>query len=341
MPRWARQSWVSVGVTHTMIAMTAFVGTYVLPNPIGLSTSCFGKRYEIRIQRRRLVLALPRVDGQQQRPSCLIQPKVDNLPRRRGSGIALDGDDPGWGQINSWNGTTGLPIAGGWLAKVGLLTTVSEPIEYSEYLYGLGTPSSPEVRQLYKSIDGWFDLLFTWIAVVVGQDTHYREPLRSHSVPGQGLTIQAVLRDGRISLPRSANEMEIVVAKTELVNLTTLRGLLKRTSDGDIPGDARLLLRDGYVDLRRGRLRKAVIDGGSASESALATWCLANNVQLPAKPTLGWFVLNSGAPIPPTSKTDLVDLRNDAIHKGITPTYAQASKALAVSEMIVNATESL
>lgn len=322
--------------------MTALVGTYVLPNPIGLATSCFGKRYEIRIQGRRLVLALPRVElGQQQRPPRLIQPEVDSLPRRRGSGTALDGDDSDWGQIGSWNGTTGRPIGGGWLAKVALLTTAGEPIEYSEYLYGLGTPSSPEIRQLFEAIDGWFDLLFTWIAVVVGQDTHYREPLRSLSVPGGGLKIQAVLRDGQVSLPRSANQIHIVTVKTKLVNLVTLRGLLKFTSDGDIPGDAQLLLRDGYIDLRRGRLRKAVIDAGSAAESALATWCLATNVRLPLNPTLGWFVLNSGARVPPTSKTDLIDIRNDAIHRGITPTHAQASKAFAVSEMIVNATESL
>jgi hypothetical protein len=279
--------------------------------------------------------------GQQQRPPRLIEPELDNLPHGRGSGVAPDGEDLGWGQISSWSCRTGQPIAGGWLAKVGLHTTFSEPIEYSEYLYGLGTPSSPEIKQLYKSIDAWFDQLFTWIAVVVGQDTHHRERLRSVFVAGQGLTLHAVLRDGQISLPRSANEVEIAVPKAELVKLTTFRDLLKRTSNDDIPSDARLLVRDGYIDLRRGRLRKAVIDGGSAVESALATWCRVKKVKLPSKPTLGWFVQNSGAPIPSTTKTDLVDIRNDAIHKNITPTHALASKALAVSDMILNAIEPL
>jgi hypothetical protein len=333
---------VSVDPAPTIIAMTAFVGTYALPSSIGLTTSCFGKRYEVRIQGRRVVLALPSVEsGQQHRPPRLIEPRVDGLPEGQGSGIAVGGDDPGWGQISSWNSRSGQPIDGGWLAKVGLLTTCSEPMEYSEYLYGLGTPSSPEIEQLYKSIDDWFDRLLTWIAVVVGQDTHHREPLRLVSVAGQGLTLRAVLRDGQMSLPRSTNEVEIAVTKVEIVNLTTFRGLLKRTSNGDIPSDARLLLRDGYVDLRRGRLRKAVIDGGSAVESALAAWCRANKVKLPLKPTLGWFVQNSGAPIPPTTKTDLVDIRNNAIHKNITPAHALASKALALAEMILNAIEPL
>lgn len=40
-------------------------------------------------------------------------------------------------------------------------------------------------------------------------------------------------------------------------------------------------------------------------------------------------------------RIDLVDIRNDAIHKNITPTHALASKALAVSDMILNAIEPL
>jgi hypothetical protein len=322
-----------------MAVMTAFVGTYVLPQSVRLSTFCFGKRYEVRIRGQRVALSFPCMEpGTQGEPPRVIAPDLQHLPQHFRSGVAVDDDEPVWGYFNHWNSATGQPIGGGWVAKVGLETQISGPIDYSDYMYGLGRPSSPEITQLYESIDGWFDLLLTWIGVVVRQDTHYLEPLRGHSVEGQGLAIRAVLPDGRISLPQSANLVTIFSREAEVVNLATLRLLLKRTSDDLLPSDPHLLLRDGYIDLRRGRLRKAVINGGSAAESALATWCLAMSVTLPSRPTLGWFVQNSGAPIPATTKADLVDIRNDAIHQGINPSIAQATQALAVSDAIVRAT---
>ena len=313
--------------------MTVFIGTYTLPGPIGLTSSCFGKRFRVRIGDQPLVMVLPQVSPGD--PPELVGPDIEHLPIQRGPGISSTADDRRWGVISSWNSSTGQPIGGAWLGKIALKATFPEPIAYSDYLHGLGSPDSDEIKNLFNSVDEWFERLTTWIGVVVDQDTHHREPLGSISVPGQGLTIRAVLSDGRVSLPRSSNEATIFTRHNELVNLTTLRAIVKRTNAADLPTDAWLLLRDGYIDLRRGRLRKAVIDAGSAAESAMAMWSRANQVHLPAKPTLGWFVSNAGAPIPATTNQNLVVPRNDAIHNNISPSQSQAWQAVALAKQIL------
>lgn len=322
--------------------MTSFVGTYVLPTPIGLTPSCFGKRLPVHIGSQRVVIALPQIQlGVDGRNPQIVAPSLNVLPTGRGPGIALARPDPGWGEVAGWRTETGKPV-GGWVATVALLTTFSEPIQYSDASGSQDAPpSSPAIEQLFASIDRWCDDLYTWIAVAVGQDTYYREPLETIEVPGQGLTIAAVDENGQASRPRSANAMTITMGESPSVNLKTLTNLLKRTSGAERPSDARLLLRDGYIDLRRRRRRKAVIDAGSAVESALATWCRTHGVTVASKPTLGWFVDHSGAPIPATTKSDLVVIRNDAIHNNITPTGGAASLALATADTILDTLEPL
>jgi len=233
-----------------------------------------------------------------------------------------------------------MPVDGGWLSMVAVSVSLPGPIEYRESLRpGLGRPDSAELQLFGPAMEEWFDLLFDWIAVTVGQDTHYAEPIRNVHTPGQGLLITEARPDGTFSHVRSAEFTKLTSSESPHVEETTLVELLTRTNSGRKPSDARLILRDGWVDLRRGRFRRAVIDGGSAAEIALATWCRANNRTVGTKPTLGRYVKKAHAPIPAATQVDLVDVRNDAIHNNITPSRVSAQRALETAEKILNALE--
>lgn len=237
--------------------------------------------------------------------------------------------------MTTWNSISGQPLSGAWINEIAL--TMNSPSSASaNVVSGLESLESADTEALFEHIDGWFDLLFTWVAVLVNQDTHHLEPLRSITVPGAGLTLQAVHPDGTVSGPRASRVLQVVVGEPEPLTQELLRSAFERSSNGSLPSDARLLLRDARVDHRRERLRKAVIDAGSAVESALAGWCRSNGVALPKRPTLGWFVANSGASVPANTAADLVTVRNDAIHNNITPAPDVATRALEIAATILD-----
>lgn len=110
-----------------------------------------------------------------------------------------------------------------------------------------------------------------------------------------------------------------------------------------MPPDVYLYLREARGELRRSRPPKSVIDAGIAAEIALSEWNRAHPWSGPgkdpihAKATLGDYVKHATADIPADAQAALVIPRNDAIHNGIKPTFAQARRALEVAEAIVGA----
>ncbi len=92
--------------------------------------------------------------------------------------------------------------------------------------------------------------------------------------------------------------------------------------------------------MRRRQFRRAVIDAGSSVEVELAHFNTQRvHVQTPAKPTLGWYVkqptIAASAGLPSDTDTVLVDVRNDAIHNNITPTWEQTRDAIARADVIL------
>ena len=146
---------------------------------------------------------------------------------------------------------------------------------------------------------------------------------------------------GQLSLPRSANNIRIVSRTEEGVNLPVLRRIARAASGGQAPSDAHLLLRDSRAARRRHQFRRAAIDAGSALEVALADF---NNhvthVIFPRPPTLGTYVNNPviarHANLPGNLQTDLVNVRNAAIHQNAIPTWEQVGAAIGLVASVLN-----
>lgn len=326
--------------------MTQVVGVYELAQPLTISSSCLGKRFRAYIGGRPFTVILPTLEITPGEPPIVKPPLIDHLPSRPGRGFG-EGENHvtsgfRWGGAPSWNANTGEPAVL-WLQTVALTTSIpSGQVKYMAATRGVGAPAGPRIEGIFDTIDRWFDNLYTWVAVAVGQDTHHAEPLRNSETPGGGLTIRTVLRDGSVSLERSAPWTHVLERSTPSINLTQLRKLVSLNNRGQAPSLARLILHDGHVDLRRGRFRKAVIDAGNAAEVALALWCAQHKQNLPrAKPTLGNYVTHLNQMLPPNAKPDLVDVRNDAIHNGLSPTGVQATVAIGLASQVLDTLEPL
>lgn len=198
---------------------------------------------------------------------------------------------------------------------------------------------------MFRGVDYWFADLRAWIEVASDQDLDPMNPIKSVVVHGDGLQILTV--EGKTtSLPSRPSSIEITVGGPGAVSLRRLRRVLAKLKTSDSPSDAHLLVRDARADLRRGRYRKAVIDAGSATEVVLADLNRRGpQIQTGPRPTLGWFVtqpaIAQAALLPPTTKSELVEVRNDAIHKNVVPSAATARRAVALAREIVNRVDPL
>lgn len=320
------------------------VGTYVLPSPIGLLPGCFGKRYATRLWGRHVIMSLPRLkwDEVTNKP-VVLAPVIDELPLTRGSGVVIPGHEDGivWGKSGSW-WTNSRRLPGAWLDTVALEFTIPDrDIDFLDSKNGLGSPTGATVQTLFREVDMWFEGLLEWVGVAADQDTDYRDPLPDSRVEGVGLTIRAVSATRGRSSARSATTTAVLSRPAGMLSLHKFRRVVSLANRGESPSDSRLLLRDAYLDMRRRRLRKAVIDAGTATELVLGSWNRANQVTVRAKATLGEHVAATTAPIPDDTTTGLVKIRNDAVHSNVVPTAMQTRRALAITAAVLDAVEPL
>lgn len=329
--------------------MVAAAAYFELPAQLRVTESCLGKRFATFIGGHRVTLVTPVVEWKGDRPA-VVAPDSRVADSSLISHMAEHHKDgwekwDAWGSIGEWNLTTRVVTEVALSSVLLEFSLNSQTLIYSDYLHGRGRPGGAEVEALFSGVDGWFENFRTWIEVAVDQDADPQSPIRGVSVPGEGLQIVTV--EGPVSsLPASASLISVFVDQSERLNLKTLRRILAKLRTLTAPGDAHLLLRDARADFRRGRLRKAVIDAGSAVELTLAD---ANakgpKVNTGPRPTLGWFVdqpaISTFASLPPSTKTDLVGVRNDAIHSNVVPSVTAAQLALELARSIVNRVDPL
>lgn len=291
-------------------------------------------------------MSLPRLEWSEvlDKP-IVLAPVVEGLPTSQGSSVVIPSLGPHggfhWGSADSWWANS-RKLPGAWVTVVAFeLTLPDADVEYDAATNGIGGPTGSVVESLFHEVDPWFERLLEWVGVASDQDTDYSDPLKSSSVPGLGLTVRAFKPGEAWSRSRSANSMVVHNGSATMLSLERFRKVLARTNAGNAPSDARMLLRDAYIDLRRGRLRKAVIDAGAATELVLGDWHAANGVKVKSRPTLGDQVAATTAPIPGDSRTGLVLVRNDAIHNNITPSQQQTMRALRIAREVVDLLEPL
>jgi len=329
-----------------MVAATAI---YELPASLRVAASCLGKRFAVTVGHQPATLVTPAIVWADDRPS-IVAPTSRVLDQSLLIHMAEAGKEgwerwETWGSVSQWNPEKRVAMhvrIGSVLLE---LTLDSKGMAYSDYLYGRGHPTGPQVDRLFATIDEWFQDLRTWIEVAVDQDINPAHPITHVSVLGSGLQLVTV-EDATTSLPARAHMVNVFGDSSEEVNLRTFLKILAKLRASEVPSDAHLLLRDARADLRRGRYRKAVIDAGSAVELTLADVNRRGpNVNTGSRPTLGWFVdqpaVAAAAALPASTKGDLVGLRNDAIHKNVVPSRVGAANAIALAKAIVDGADPL
>jgi hypothetical protein len=177
------------------------------------------------------------------------------------------------------------------------------------------------VRRLLEAVLEWYDSLIHWIWVVTAQSLDPTNP-DPKVVNRRSRNIVLAARAGDVmSFPTSGEaSMTIVVdlgsPKSErLVNRRVLDYIVPRVGNGTPPLMWELLA-SARMAARRGDVRRALIDAGTAAESALSV--LAPPAPK-ARPTLGTQVKDApkkGIVLPSDTWTVLVEPRNHAIHRG-------------------------
>jgi hypothetical protein len=195
------------------------------------------------------------------------------------------------------------------------------------------------VRRLLEDVLEWYDSLIHWIWVVTAQSLDPTNP-DPKVVNRRSRNIVLAARVGDVmSFPTSGEASMTIVLdlgspKSErLVNRRVLDYIVPRVGNRT-PALMWELLASARMAARRGDVWRALIDAGTAAEAALS-------VLAPPKPgarsTLGGQVndaLKKGIVLPSDTKTALVDLRNDAIHRRQW-SPGGADRALEIAEDIV------
>lgn len=323
-------------------SVVRLVGIYEMPAFLGLSVDCFAKSFDITLSGVGATrVALPRIEWGANGP-IVVAPQVSNLPDQRGSGLHPSRADrdhwPNWGTITQW-GQDPKRCDAGWVRSVAIELFVNNAeVQFSNYLSGLGHPEGDLVQRLFSGVEEWFQALLLWVGVAIDQDTEHRHPISGVHVSGQGLTLGAVTEAGERSLPSAGTSVTINAQESETLDFSVLKRIASHVSAGTVPHDGHLLLRDAFVEHRRSRFRKAVIDSASAVEIVLAPLepppVVSGTRKERRTPLLADLVKKYWGD--PDAKVNLVDVRNDAIHKNCVPSRSASETALSIAKQIVD-----
>lgn len=322
------------------------LAVYKLPATFNLSSDCYGKDWKIKIGNLECIATLPTLDWTRKEPR-IVSPTLDAEIEKNIKHFTEKSEE-GWERLRYWGSVTGYNPTKRTIniAHLGAIIirfeTLPSNITYSDYLHGRGHPEGDEIKELFQNIDGWFESMRAWIEVAKDQDANPENPVTTGRIQGDGLHVFTI--EGKvISLPTTPTNLTVVLNSSEQVSLPLLRKIVTQVNNEIVPSDAHLLLRDSRAAIRRQQFRRAVIDAGSATEITLAdfnnkvTHIVPNGRSLP---TLGWYVrqpaIISGANLPNNIISNLVDIRNNAIHQNRTPTRDETVKSLSLAKEVVD-----
>jgi hypothetical protein len=187
-----------------------------------------------------------------------------------------------------------------------------------------------------RDITGWFTRLAEWLSVLTGQDLEHRHQLYDAQRIAPGFRTR--IADRWRPSASSYTVPDVQPAPLEDWSNTLAHiGELKRP-----PLEWQLLLQAaGARD--RGYLRRAVLDSATAAEICLAR-LMDTSASLNPRPTnlsldafSNWLTKHDSRYVKDADFTVLRKLRNDAIHSGDEPDYAEARIAVDCAQRIAHA----
>lgn len=233
-------------------------------------------------------------------------------------------DSPSWGKWYLRRGDDGAAT----ISRVGLVIDVGDV-----------TVSKRErvATAIYAAVDDWCALVIDWLEAGLGQALRLPS-----SQGGIGNSIRPWLwtHDG-IERTLLYNDQQVGLLSSggaRAADSAALRRIFELAAELERPPLAWVLTRDASHHAFRSENRRAVLDAGTAAELALAKALVDYKIEHPKRATLGTLVKlaqEHHVPCPPRTQNDLVDVRNDAAHRGVEPSPHETAQALTTSATLV------
>jgi hypothetical protein len=270
------------------------------------------------------------VDG---RPASIRFPA---LPRNAGGGrIVLEGP-PGTpstlaAQVELW-GLVSEQSKVADIYTVVIAVQVSATIEWElENFSAAGT----DIQRLTKSAHDWIASFMRWVYCFTAQSLDPSNPDPKMIHRSSTNMIQAVTAGNRCTRPEIANltspiRIDFTGSPASERVLSRQLAAIAASRAGTNPPATLELLASARLFIRRGDLRRALIDAGAAAEGAL--------VKLIGRSATGQTLgslINMCRTVQVDAKVNLVDPRNDAVHRSIAPAWAVAVRAIEIVEDLV------
>lgn len=192
-----------------------------------------------------------------------------------------------------------------------------------------------DIDHLAQAIHSWFSSFTHWVYCLTAQSLDIDNPDPKMIHRSSTNIVQVVTAGDRCTRPEIARLITPIVVdfnggpSSERVLSRHLAAMAASRAGAKPPATLELLA-SARLFMRRRDLRRALMDAGTAAESAI--------VQLlgpsAAGQTLGQLI-NLCRTVEVDSKVNLVDPRNDAVHRGTTPTWAVAARAIEIVEDLV------
>jgi HEPN domain-containing protein len=209
-----------------------------------------------------------------------------------------------------------------------------------------GKVTEAEALKLLHAIDGWLDLLTLWIEVVTSIDLHHD----GIEVEDHGASAIIWLKKGRKGKNlRCRHPVSMTITSIKTLNISPLqwRKILMKASQGVLPPEPYIFLKDARRALNEKRYRRSVLDSATAAEVALTKLRdealvhtqspIAAYVQDKAQQISGLVEFNrrDGRALPKRIQQEIAEPRNKAIHEGREPDAETARLALKKGEEVV------
>ncbi len=197
----------------------------------------------------------------------------------------------------------------------------------------------PGLTEALTEIRGWFEGFNRWLWALTAQAIHPMHPdpkvlhRKSHGILSAGRTA-----DGTSWTVTTSPPIPIVLdlgnaASERVLDRPTLE-LASQHAKEPVPLVVEMST-SARMAARRGDLRRAFIDCGTAAEGALAR---VLNLPSNHSKTLGRLVADAiagGQPVPADAQTALVEPRNDAAHRGLLRPGANVLRAIEIVDSLV------
>lgn len=194
-------------------------------------------------------------------------------------------------------------------------------------------------QMLVENVSDWWESFCRWLWSITAQSLNPVDP-DPKVIHRRSKNVVTMVESGEnSSIPAIASPtITIIVSDTgvsaeRLINTRALQKTINNIGS-EVPLYLELFA-SARMAARRGDPRRSIIDAGSACETVLSSL-----LTLPAghKLTLGGLVsraINQGHTLPSDIKSALVDLRNDAVHRGSVPHNTDVNRVLEISEELI------